>query len=52
MEPTLLQIGKKAMSPEALEHPSNGFDVTLAGILGIDQDAVQVYDDKDVKLLG
>lgn len=37
--------------PEVLKDSSNCFDVTLAWILGIDQDVVKVYNDKDIKLL-
>ena len=40
MEPTLLQIGKKAMSPEVIENPPNGFDVSLARVFSINQDVV------------
>ena len=52
MEPTLLQIGKKTMSPEVFKYPPHGFNMSLAGILSIDQDVVQIYNDKDIELLG
>ena len=52
MEPALLQIGKKTVFPKVLEYPPNGFNVSLTKIFSIDQDVVQVYNDKDIKLLG
>ena len=52
MELTLLQIGKETVFPKVLKYPPNDFDVSLAGILSIDQDIVQVYNNKDIKFLG
>ena len=51
MEPALLQIGKETVFSKILEYLPNGFDVSLAGILRINQDVVQVYNDKDIELL-
>ena len=52
MEPALLQIGKETVFSQVLEYPPNNFNVSLAGILSIDQDIVQVYNDKNIELLG
>ena len=52
MEPAILQIGKETVFPKVFEYLLNGFDVSLAGIFSIDQDVVQVYNDKDIELLG
>ena len=52
MESALLQIGKETVFFKVLENPRNGFNVSLTGILNIDQDVVQVYNDKDIKFLG
>ena len=40
------------MSPQVLKYQLHRIDMTLTWILGVNQDAVQVDDDKDVKLLG
>ena len=52
MEPILLQIGKKNVFSEVLKYPINGFYVSLARIFGVDQDVVQIYNNKDIKLFG
>ena len=50
MELTLLWIGKKAVFPKVLKDSSNGFDVALAWVFGIDQDVVQVHNDNYIEL--
>ena len=52
MEPTLLQIDKKTLLPEILKYPTNSFYVSLARIFDIDQTVIQIYNNKDIKLLG
>ena len=52
METTLLEVGKKAVFPQFLENPSNGIDVSLAGVLGVDENVIEVNNDKDIKFLG
>ena len=52
MKPILLQIGKKTVFAEVLEYPTNGFYVSLAGIFVLDQDVVQIYNNKNIELLG
>ena len=52
MESTLLQIGKKPVPPQNVQYPPNSFHVTLARILGIDEDIIQINNDKDIELFG
>ena len=37
------------MFPEFSEDPPGSFHVTLAGVFGINQDVIEVYDDKNIK---
>ena len=50
IKPTLLQIGKQVIFPQKVQHLLYGFHVTLAWILGIDEDVIQIHDDKDIEL--
>ena len=52
METTLLEVGKKAVFPQFLENLSDGIDVSLAWVLGVDEDVIEVNNDKDIKFLG
>ena len=52
MKTTLLEIGKKAVFPQFLENPSNGIYVSLAWVLGVDEDVIKVNNDKDIEFLG
>ena len=49
MESTLLQIGKQAIFPQKVQYLLHGFYVTLTLILSIDEDVIQIYNDKDIK---
>ena len=51
MKSTFLQVDKKLMPPQNIQYLPYSFYVTLARILGIDEDVIQVNDDKNVKLL-
>ena len=51
MKLTLLQVGKQQELPELLQYPLYGYDVTISIIISIDQDIIQVNNNKDVKLL-
>ncbi len=51
MEPTFLQVGKEAVFSGLFQDSAYGFHLWLAGVLGIDQNVVQIHDNKDVKLL-
>ena len=50
MEMTLFQVGKQAILPETIKHPPHRFHLTLALVLGIDEDVIQVHDNEDIKL--
>ena len=52
METTLLEVGKKAVFPQFLENPSDGIDVSLAWVLGVDEDVIEINNDKDIEFLG
>ena len=51
MKSTLFQIGIEAMFPQNVQHLSNSFYVTLAWVFGIDENIIQINNDKNVKLL-
>ena len=51
MAPVFLQIGKKTVFPKVLKYLPNGFNVNLVGILGIIQNVVRVYTNKNIELL-
>ena len=40
------------MFPQFIQHPSDSIDVSLAYILRVDQDVIQVNDYKNVKFFG
>ena len=40
------------MPPQNIQHPLNGFDVTLVWIFDIDKDVIQINNDKEIELLG
>ena len=52
MKMTLFQVGKKAVFSQFVQHPSDSIDMSLACILGIDQDVIQVKDHKNVEFFG
>ena len=52
METTFLEVGKKAVLPQFFKNLSNGIDVSLALVLGIDKDVIKVNKNKDIKFLG
>ena len=51
MKTTLLEVSKKAVFPQFLENPSDDIDVSLAWVLGVDEDVIEVNNDKDIKFL-
>ena len=51
MKMTLFEIGKKIIFPKFLENLSNGIDVSLTWVLGVDKDVIKVNNDKDIKSL-
>ena len=52
METAFFEVGKKAVFLQLLENPLNGINITLALVLGIDEDVIEVNNDKDIKFLG
>ena len=52
MKSTLLQVGKKPVPPQNIQHPSYSFYVTLTRIFDIDNNVIQVNNDKNVKFSG
>ena len=51
MESTLLQVGIQQELPELFQNPPYGCDVTIPIIISVNEDVIQIYDDKDVELL-
>ena len=52
MEIIFVEVGKKAISPQFLKNPSNGVNVSLAWVLGVNKDVIKVNNDKDIEFLG
>ena len=52
METTFFEVGKKAVSPQFLKKPSNGVDMSLAFVLSVDEDVIEVNNDKNIDFLG
>ena len=50
MKSVLLQVGKQRELPELLQHPLYDQDVSRSVIISVDEDIVQINDDKDVQL--
>ena len=51
MKPTLLEVGKQAIFPQYIQDLPHGFHVIPSLILSVDEDVIQIHDDKDIKLL-
>ena len=51
MESTLLQIGKQAIFSQNLQDSPYCFHVTLTLILSVDEDVIQIHNNKNIKLL-
>ena len=47
-----LEVDKKAVFPQFFENPSNGINVSLAWVFGVDEDVIKVNNDKDIEFLG
>ena len=50
MKTTFLQVGKERMLPELVKNPAYGLNVRLSRVFGIDQDIIQIYNNKYIKL--
>ena len=51
MKMTLFQVGKQAVVPEFSKNQPDSFYMTLAGICCVNQDVIEVPDDKKVKFV-
>ena len=51
MKLTFLLVGKRQELSELFKNPSYGYDMTIPIIFGVNQDVIQVQNNKDVKLL-
>ena len=52
MKSILLQIGKQAIFSQNIWNLLHGFYVFLAWIFGVDEDVIQIYNYKDIKVFG
>ena len=52
METVFLKVSKKAVFPQFLENASNGVNVSLAWVVGVDEDIMKINNDKDIEFLG
>ena len=48
MKTTFFQVGKEGMLPELVQNPVYGLNMRLSGVFGIDQNIIQVYDNKNI----
>ena len=48
---TILQVGIKRELPELLQNLLYGSNVSISIIISLDEDVIQIYNDKDIKLL-
>ena len=52
MELTLFQIAEKTILLQKIQHLLHVFYMAMAFIFGVNEDIIQVNNDKDIKLLG
>ena len=52
MKTVFLEFGKKAIFPPFFKNLSNGIDVSLAWVFGLDKDVIEVNNGKGIKFLG
>ena len=48
MKPTFFQVGEEEVLPKLVKNPAYDLNVRLSGVYSIDQDIIQVYDNKDI----
>ena len=51
METIFLEISKKAVFLQFFKNLSNGIDMSLAWVFGVDEDVIEVNNDKNIKFL-
>ena len=52
MKPAHFDIGKQAIFPQNVKHSPCSRYVALTWVLSINEDIIQVYDDKDIETFG
>ena len=52
MKPTFFQIGEKVILPQKVPDSLNGLHVALAWIFNVNQDVIQVDNDKNIEFFG
>ena len=52
MEAAFLEFGKKDVFPQFLKNPSNCIEVSLFWVLSVDNDVIEVNNDKDIEFFG
>ena len=52
MKTTFFEVGKKTVFPQFVQHLLDSINVSLASILSINQDVIQVNNHKNVKFFG
>ena len=50
MKQTFLHVGKEKMLLELVQNPTYGLNVRLVWFLGINQDVIQIYNNKNIQL--
>ena len=50
MESTLLQVGIQQELPELFQNPPYGCNVIIPIIINVNEDVIQIHDDKDIEL--
>ena len=48
---TFLKVSKKVIFPQFFENLSNSINVSLAWVLGVDENVIKVNNDKNIKFL-
>ena len=51
MKTTLLEVGKKTVFPQFFKNLLNGINVSLAWVLSVDENVIEINNDKDIKFL-
>ena len=52
MKTAFLAVGKKTIFPQFLKNSSNGVNRSLALVFGVDEDVIEINNDKDIEFLG
>ena len=52
MKSLFFKIGKKAIFPQKVLNPSDGFHMAMVFILNVNQNVIQVENDENIKFFG